>query len=270
MKIKKLVALVIILIAVAAIAVIYFSLQKSDDNSIEITTVPFDQYLQNSPNNYDNQNYSGSLETTFETIYQNMILRNGTANNFYSLFVQEDFGKEKGTNRLVYTDMTLMEKLGLGNPDFFVLETKVENEKIVRKLESSFNSSIHTVELADFWILEKGTDPKIVISLLISSTDPEACEVDVQELDSQAGGTVPGRVQYQILFKPENLSIEKLNNYKNISADNFCGKYGPKKNYGGYVDNGVFLFHNDVLVYVDADSPWRWVTTYDTTKVIHR
>lgn len=270
MKIKKLVALVIILIAVAAIAVIYFSLQKSDDNSIEIKTIPFDKYLYNSPIDYGYTTFPGSPETTFDTIFQNINLRNGGENNFYSLFVQEDVGKEVNTNRLVYTDSLLMEKLGVANPDFYVLETKVENGKIIRKLESTYDSSIHTIELADFWILEKGSDPKVVISLLISSTDSEACEIDMQELDSQAGGSISGKFQYQILFKPENLSIEKLNNYKNISADNFCGKYGPKKSDAGYMDNGVFLYNNNVLIYADANSPWRWLLTYDTTKIIHR
>jgi len=269
MQIKRIIVLTILLAVAAAIAVIYFGTDYSSKNSVEITTVPLDEYLRfNSAIPYENFPYSP--ETSFETIFQNIVLRDGGDNNFYSLFVQEDFEKEKDTNRLVYNDMSLMEKFNLQNPYFYVLETRVADGKIVRKLESNYNKSTQTVDLAEFWILEKGTDPKVVISLLISSKDPEACAVDMQDLDSQAGGTLPGRVQYQILFKPENLSIEKLNNYKNISADNFCGKYGPAKNQDGYMDNGVFIFQNDVLIYVSPESPWRWLMTYDTTKVIKR
>lgn len=275
MKLKRLGALIILLAIVVAIAVIYFGTRKSDfSNTIEITSEPYDSYSY--PFSDPERFYVDSVS---ESIFRNIELKSPNPNVSYSIVMKDYVQKEKGTNKIFVYNYAFSNKNRLDDDKFYSLEIRAENNSLIHKIQNINNKNIYEEIIAEYWILNPGTDPKTAISLLINAKDPEitkqgACTVE--ETTSTATGdrhedsfNFEGK-SFQIVFKPENLSSDLLNKYSNQSLHEICGKYGLTNNTWGSIDQGNFMYQNDVLIFLPVDTMWQWTFQTNEAKIIKR
>lgn len=264
MQIKKLLALIVLLIIASAVAVIYFNSDKKFQyrDSIELN-------LDDSLNfgGYNNSGYP-EIDRTNDTIFQNVNLISTTKND-YSLSLKEVVSRETKTNRIMIDDTNTQQLFKTKSPIFYIVDTKAEGTKITRRLQDVLGGDPIDVTLAEYWILENAVSARTAVSLMIKTTDAKlitsgACAVT--QIDK--GDATYGGVLYEITFQPEKLTGSFANKYNNQSISGICGDYGPKNDSFQTLGSGKFYYENNVLVYFDQMSPWAdWIHTDSELKI---